>query len=71
MPFERLQARAPAATHRGLYDDAFWLVMPEQLSDRALSRTEQQCGKVCLERVAFDWPFVVHDKPASVLEKLS
>ena len=71
MPFKRLQARAPAATHRRLYSDAFWLVMPEQPSDRALSRTEQQCGKVCLERVAFDWPFVVHNKSASVLKKLS
>ena len=71
MPFKRLQARAPAATHRGPYSDAFWLVVLEQSSDRALSWAEQQCGKVYLERVAFDWPFVVHDKPASVLKKLS
>ena len=71
MSFKRLQACTPAATHRRIYSDAFWLVIPEQLSDRALSRTEQQCRKVCLERVAFDWPFVVHNKSASVLEELS
>lgn len=49
MPFKRLQACALAATHRRLYSDAFRLVVLEQFSDQALSRTEQQCGKVCLE----------------------
>ena len=71
MPFKRLQARAPAATHRRLYSDTFWLVMLEQPSDRALSWAEQQRGNICLERVAFDWPFVVHNESTSVLEQLS